>query len=384
MSDNVNNVEVAIIGGGIGGLTTAVALNQQGIDAHVYEQAPAYGEVGGHLTMDEAAMSVLDRWGLEQPFRELSCALDGIEVRSLGTGEVIVHMPLPDLANMGVADENRAGSRVARAFLRTDYLKMLTSNLPEDKVHVGQKLIELSGDSDGATAKFESGAEVRADIILASDGVRSLARAMFDNSEAVRVPHTVLRTLCSVDILPDDFPNDRMRFWDGWEFGDKAKGVGVHAMIVPVREGKFVSIDLQFFAGDQLEDCDPQSIPVDRVMSRYPETMTPIIKKMVDARLEPIAAYPLFDRPVANKWVDNRIAILGDAAHSMRPNLGQGACQSVHDAGELANQFAEHGLTTEALLAYEAIRKPYTQSVVEAAKNVVVDPKAWKSDKKPD
>lgn len=377
---NVTNVDVAIIGGGIGGLTTAIALHAMGIDAHVYEQAHAYGNVGGHLNMDEAAISVLSRWGLEKPFHEMASEMDGIEVRDIETSEVIARLPFPDLADMGVEDDSRKGDRIAHAFLRTDYLEMLTSRLPEGRLHVGHKIVDFESKPDSASATFENGVEVSADIMLFADGVRSLARARFDDSPAVRAPHTVLRTLCSADVLPDDVPNNCARVWDGWRFGDKANGLGALVLIVPVRGGEIVSIDLQFFGGDQVEDCPQNDIPYERVMKRYPDEMDPIVTKMLEARTEPIAAYALYDREVSNKWVDNRVALIGDAAHSMRPSIGQGACQSVHDAGEIAKQFAEHGLTNEALLAYEAVRKPYTQSVVEASKNLVVDPKAWKTD----
>jgi salicylate hydroxylase len=145
-------------------------------------------------------------------------------------------------------------------------------------------------------------------------------------------------------------------------------------LTVPVREGKFVSIDLQFVGGDQLGDCDPLNLPIDRVMRRYPETIDPVVKAMIDGRVEPITSHAIFDRPVADKWVDQRIAILGDAAHSMRPSMGQGACQSVHDAGELAKSISLHGLTTEALLAYEAKRKPYVKMIVDVTRAQPVAP----------
>lgn len=373
-----SEVDVAIIGGGIGGLSTALALQNIGIEAHVFEQAPAYGEVGGHLTMDEAAIKVLKTFNMDQAFRDIGCELDGMEVRAMDTNVRMVHMPLPDLGSMGVKDKTRMGGRIAHAFLRTDYLTIATERMVESTLHTGHKLVDLKGDTESATATFENGHKVTAKIILAADGVRSLARAQFDNTDATFTHHSVLRTLCSADILPDDMPNDRMRFWDGWKFGDKEAHTGVHVLTVPVRENKFISVDIQFMGGDQVQDCDPRDLPIDRVMARFPDTLHPLVKEMFDKRLEPVAAYPLFDRPVANKWVENRIALIGDAAHSMRPNLGQGACQSVHDAGELAKSFTEHGLTTKALLAYEAVRKPYTQSVVESAMKTKIDPKAWK------
>lgn len=367
------NVSVAVIGGGIGGLATTVALNQAGIDAHVFEQTAAYGDVGGHLTIDDAAIAELAAMGLEDAFRAMSCPLNGIELKNLGTGEVMAHFPHPDLAALGVDDDSRTGDRVVYAFQRADFLEMLVNAIPAENVHTGHRLTSLSGDADSATASFENGAEVTAQVIIAADGVRSQARASFDDSAAVPANWTILRTLCPADVLPADLPNDRMRFWNGAEFGEPPANM-THLLTVPVRGNDFISLDLQFVGGDQLEDCNARDLPIDRVMARYPEGMDPIVKAMIDARIEPIAAYPIHDRPVAEKWVENRIAILGDAAHSMRPSLGQGACQSLHDAGQITKSIGEHGLTNAALDHYEGIRKPYVKMIVEAAKKAPMGP----------
>jgi salicylate hydroxylase len=374
LNNGLNKVDVAIVGGGIAGLTTAVALTQVGLDVHVYEQAPAYGEVGGHLTMDPAAVAVLARWGLDGPFKDISCELDGMEVKSLRTGQVLAAFPHPDIGALGVEDDDRKGTRILRSFLRTEFLGMLAMQLPAQNLHTGHRLVALESDGTGATIRFENGGSATASLVLGADGVRSLARRSFDDSLAVSANWSVLRTLCSADLLPDDMPNDRMRFWDGWEFGDKEAQIGAHLLTVPVREGKFVSIDLQFVGGDQLEGCDPLDLPIDRVMRRYPVTIDPVVSAMIDGRVEPITSHAIFDRPVADKWVEQRIAILGDAAHSMRPSMGQGACQSIHDAGELANAIALHGLTTEALLAFEAKRKPYVKMIVDVTRAQPVAP----------
>ena len=371
-------IDVAIIGGGIGGLATAVALNQAGFEAHVFEQAPEFGDVGGHLTIDTAAIEVLGRWGLDKKFYDVACELNGMEVRRLANGDVMAHFPLPDIGAMGVKDANRKGSRVIYSFLRPDFLGMLTDAIPADRLHTGHRLNKLTNGTESATAEFENGNKVTASIIIAADGVKSIARRMFDDSESKAAGHTILRTLCSADLLPADMPNDRMRFWEGWEFGDKEKQIGVHILTVPVREGKFISVDIQFMNGDQLEDCNPWDLPFDRIIKRFPENMDSLARNMLEQRLEPVSAHALYDRKVAKTWAEGCITLLGDAAHNMRPNLGQGACQSIHDAGELAIALKEHGLTTEALKAFESVRAPYVSSIVEVAMNTKVDPKTWK------
>jgi salicylate hydroxylase len=170
LNNGLNKVDVAIVGGGIAGLTTAVALTQAGLDVHVYEQAPAYGEVGGHLTMDPAAVAVLARWGLDGPFNDISCELDGMEVKSLRTGQVLAAFPHPDIGALGVEDDDRKGTRILRSFLRTEFLGMLAAQLPAQNLHTGHKLVALAGDETGATVRFENGSAATASIVLGADG----------------------------------------------------------------------------------------------------------------------------------------------------------------------------------------------------------------------
>lgn len=372
------DVEVAIIGGGVGGLATAVALNHAGIDAHVYEQAEAYSDIGGHLNIDEAAIAVLARWGLEDGFRKIACCMDGIQMKRLATGDDTFAVPFLDIGSLGVDDNERVGARICSSFLRADLLALLVDNIPKGNIHIHHRLEKVENRGDRAVATFDNGNEVSASILIAADGVKSVARRLLDDVLPTPAYYSILRTMCRVDKLPDQLRELKLFFWDGSEFGDIMKGEpGVALLTVPVRDGEFLSIDLQLQGGDLFDDCNPHDIPVERVMARYPDTIDPSVLTMIEERVEPIAAYPLFDRPVAETWVEGRIALLGDAAHSMRPNLGQGACQSIHDAGAIADAFAKHGVSHEALKAFEAKRKPYTQSVVEAARKAPTNPKAY-------
>lgn len=371
-------VDVAIIGAGIAGMTLAAAMNKVGIKAHLFEQADVFGQVGGHLTLDTAAIGVLNRWGFDVPFLEMAQELNGIEVRHLGSGDVIAHFGLPDLGSMGVEDPNRHGSRIVYAFLRADFLKTLADLIPADQLHTGYLLKSLQDGTDHAEAFFENGETVRAGAIFSADGIRSIARDMFDASAVAATGVSIARTRAPASLLLDGMPNDRMRFWDGWEFGDKATNNGTHVLTAPVRAGKFVCIDIQLHGGDQMEDCDRWNLPGDRISARLPETIHDPVRALFDGRDEVIVSHPLLDRQVANKWSGKRVVIIGDAAHAMRPTLGQGACQSIHDVGQLLQNIEEHGLNGNAFAAYEATRAPYVRSIVDTAKKVVVDPKAWK------
>lgn len=375
---STQTTDVAIIGGGMGGLVLAAALDRAGIDYRIYEQAPRFGVIGGHLTIDTAAIEVLARYGLDQLFLDMASPMRTIEVRKLDTGDVVTEFPFPDLGSMGVADPNRHGARTVYGFLRADFVRTVAATLPQDRLFIGHRLSSIDERDGRAVASFDNGHVISAKLLIGADGVRSMARRMFDDAEARPAGINICRTTVPSELMPEDMPCDRMRFWDGWAFGSKERGEAVHVLIAPVRGGDFVCIDVNVYGGDQFEDCDPFDIPFERIAARFPETIDPVILKLIEGRIEPFAGHPLFDRRVANRWTSDTIAILGDAAHSMRPTLGQGACQAIHDADAIARAISKHGLGPAALGAYEAERSDYVKSIVEVALKTVVDPKEWK------
>lgn len=147
-------VDVAIVGGGMGGMVLGAALAHAGIDYQLYEQAPRFGVIGGHLTIDTAAIDIIGRYGLDAPFHELACCLNTIEVRKFDTGEVVANFPFPDLGSMGVTDPNRHGTREVFGFLRADFVRMVAERLPQDRLNVGHRLVGLTEANGRAVAEF--------------------------------------------------------------------------------------------------------------------------------------------------------------------------------------------------------------------------------------
>lgn len=189
-------------------------------------------------------------------------------------------------------------------------------------------------------------------------------RKLFTDVEARPTEALICRSLAPVDVLPKDWPNDRLRRWEHPLDG----GGSVNALFAPSRGGTQFGIDTSLYGGDQLLDLDDEVVPVERLLRCYPEDADPIVINALEANLIATRAYRLFDLPEIEVWSGNSVALLGDAAHAMRPLLGQGASQAIQDADELTRCLVREAEVGEALRAYEQVRAPFTAAIQRAAR----------------
>ena len=158
---------INVIGGGIGGLATAVALQQRGFDAHVYESAAALAPVGKGIWVPTNAMLVLDRLGLGDAVADRGVTLERVEVRDLG-GDVLQAIDLTDV-------RERFG-RTTVSVLRADLQDVLASALRPESLHLGRRCVGVRAEEFRPAAVFEDGDEAEADLVVGADGLRSVAR----------------------------------------------------------------------------------------------------------------------------------------------------------------------------------------------------------------
>src|SRR5215472_5854119 len=169
-------LRIAVVGGGIGGLTAAVALRQAGFEVDVYEQAPELTEVGGGINMAPNATRVLRRLGLGE-------GLDREGVRPLHThqrrwqdGRTLQRAPLNPLC------EELYGAP-HMTIHRADLLAVIASGFPAERAHVGHRLVALANNADGVEAWFENGAQITVDVLVGADGIHSTVRAALFGEE---------------------------------------------------------------------------------------------------------------------------------------------------------------------------------------------------------
>jgi len=170
-------MRIAVIGGGIGGLTAALSLRQAGFDVDVYEQAPELTQIGGGINMGPNAVRILRRLGL-------AAGLDREGIRPLFThqrrwqdGRILQKAPLNPLCEALYGAPHMT-------LHRADLLDVIASGFPTERIHLGHRLIGLEDKGRGAEAWFENGARVTADVLVGADGINSTVRGVLFGEEA--------------------------------------------------------------------------------------------------------------------------------------------------------------------------------------------------------
>ncbi|MCS5735748.1 FAD-dependent oxidoreductase [Herbiconiux daphne] len=355
---------VAVIGAGIGGAAAALALNKAGVDVQLYDQAPAFAEVGGTILIDSYTVGVLREMGVAEEVLAVTAPVDEVEMRHMN-GEFILKSKIPDVTDLGVDVQGRTGFRELFGIQRSDLHAVLLRHLPDERTHTNKKLVRVLDQGSFVEAEFEDGTIIRPDVLIGADGIRSAVRRLLVDVEAESAGVVICRSLATADVLPDDWANDRMRRWQH----KTDDGGSVNALFAPTRGGRYVGVDVSLYGGDQLLDLEVGNIvPLERLLSCFPDDADPVVLDALRASVVEIRAYPLRDLPEVQSWTSSRVALVGDAAHAMRPLLGQGANQAIQDAYELARCLADPIAVEEALNVYEEARAPFVKAIARAAR----------------
>jgi len=344
-----SGLDIAIVGGGIGGLFAANALLAQGLRVAVYEQAPEIGEVGAGVFLTPNSVRHLQRIGLG-PAVEKWGALVGADSRYFR------HDGAP-IAPVQVTDSS--GWNATFGMHRADLVEMLAGALPAGTVHTGHRCSGFEQDETKTRLSFANGASTEADIVIAADGIHSELRPyVFASSQPVFSGSVAYRGLVSRERVPD-WPADRWQMW---------LGKGRHFLAFPVRAGKLINY-VGFVPTDE-EMKESWSAPGDpEVLRQAFAGWDPRIHQLL-REVQITFRWALYDREPLPVWTKQRLSLLGDAAHPMLPHLGQGANQSIEDGMALATILAQADKTTApmALLAYEKLRRERVAEVQRGAR----------------
>jgi salicylate hydroxylase len=338
---NSGPLRIAVIGGGIGGLTAALALLQSGFEVEVYEQAPELTEVGGGINMAPNATRVLRRLGL-------AGGLDREGVRPLRThqrrwqdGRTLQRAPLNPLC------EELYGAP-HMTIHRADLLSVIAAAFPAERVHLGHRLVGVADRGDGAEACFDNGVRITADVLVGADGIHSAARAALFRDEPPDFAGCVAyRGLVRAERIAGLELELGSQSW---------VGPGAHFVHYFVSRGRL----LNFVGWTEHDEWNREDwtdrATVARALTAFAGWHEQV--RTIIAAAETCFIWALFDRDPLLRWSVGHSTLLGDACHPMYPFMGQGAAMAIEDGAALAACLRAISDPAEALRHYEQLRLP--------------------------
>ena len=342
------SVQLLVAGGGIGGLASALALARKGHAIELLEQASHFGEVGAGIQLGPNATRRLDGLGLLPALQAIAAQPEALVIRSASDDAELARLPL------GSAMQQRYGAPYLCVHRADLHGLLLDAVRDSDRVvlHTGARLAHVSARGDAVCVSTVDARAWEADGLVGADGLWSRVRSKVIDGAAPRATgHTAWRSLIAQDSLPAALRSRQVRVW---------LGERLHAVSYPVRGGDALNVVVLAEAapsGDARDWNQDTSLGALRTATgRCGPGLQALLETMPDWR-----AWTLSDRPPLagpHQMVDDRIALLGDAAHPMLPYLAQGAGMAIEDAVALADALAGGNAATvpAAFQAYAAAR----------------------------
>ena len=337
-----------IVGAGIGGLTAAIALRRAGVEAQVFEREPEIREAGAGISLWPNAMLALHRLGLDEAIEAAGRRATDGSLRTW-TGE-----PL----GPSVADQlERSFGAPLVVVHRSSLHAVLRVALSPDALTLGREAVAIEQDDAGAAVLFSDGSVARGDVVIGADGIRSRVRARVVGDGAPRYAgYTAWRGVVSMDASL----SDKILVGESWG----------HASLFGV--ARLGGSQAYWWASTRMrqERGGPPAQEKEALVRRFGAWHSSV-SALIDATVpEAIIRTPLYDRRPTERWTDGRVALLGDAAHPMLPNLGQGACQAIEDALVLADVLRDEPDSAAALAAYSTLRLKRANAIVRRSRQM--------------
>jgi 2-polyprenyl-6-methoxyphenol hydroxylase-like FAD-dependent oxidoreductase len=338
------DARVLIVGGGVAGLTAAIALERQGIDAVVFEQADDLrkSQLGAGLSLGLNVARAFEHLGLLDELTQVGAP---ITHRQFATHKG------KELGSAPICPEDE----LVLGVLRPRFHEFLVDAAGDDKLQLGARFERFEQDGDGVTAHFADGSTARGDVLIGADGIKSAVRAqLLGASEPRYAGYLTRRGVLESEAAKDGF--ERIFLGPGRRF-----------LFYPV--GRWYVYWTA--ATNEPADAKETGAEIKRtVLERFRGWPEPI-EALVEATDESSSFIaPTFDRDPVDRWGEGRVTLLGDSAHPMTWDRGQGAGQGIEGAVLLAKELAQGDDPAAALRAWEAKRMPRTAKIVRDSRRV--------------
>jgi salicylate hydroxylase len=339
---------IGIAGGGIGGLSAAIALRKLGHDVIVFEQAARFGRVGADINLTPNAVRALDGLGVGEALRATAARPQFRISRMWDTGAETSRLPMSDEA------ERQYGAPQLTLH-RADLLSALENALPASCIRLAHKAEAIEQDATGVTLRFTNGGTARVDALVGADGIHSVVRAALHGAESPRFTGVVaFRAVV---------PREKVAAVPNLDSFTKWWGPNPQSQIVtfPLNLGRDIFIFATIGQDSWTHESWTQPGSVEELRSLYAD-FHPEARALLDA-CDEVLKTALWERDPLPFWSKGRVTLLGDAAHPMLPFMAQGACQAAEDAVVLARCVAEAPTIEAAFAAYEAARRERTARI---------------------
>ncbi len=332
---------IDIIGAGIGGLTTAIALKQKGIKTRIFEQAEQIKPVGAGLILANNAMQVYEKLGLRKIIEE-----NGNRISSMN----ITKSNLKPLSKIDLSHFEQKHNIKNIAIHRGKLQQILIDSLKSTKIELYHKLTSIEKNANDYSLKFENGKQIKSIIILGADGLNSIVRQNILPNNSIRNANQICWRGITEYKLPTKFKNELNEAWG------KSERFG----FVQIAENKVYWYALKAFKKSNNEFS---SNDLEQYFNDYNSVIQDIIKS---TRKEQINTAEISDLKPTNIWHKENVCLIGDSAHATTPNMGQGACQAIEDAFVLSECIDKYEIT-KAFTEYQRLRLPKAHQVAKAS-----------------
>ena len=340
------SLEIAIAGGGIGGLAAALTLSRSGHQVQLFEKATTFDDVGAGIQLGPNATRLLHAWGLKDALRACSFSPQRLQIKSAVSSRVLGELTL------GSAITARYGAPYLTLH-RADLHGLLLQAVQQTATVLRSDSAVQSFQQKAQTLSLQTNDCVRnTDVLVAADGLWSTIRALLlSDGLPRRTGHLAYRALIQQAVLPERLRSQNVTAW---------LGPNMHAVQYPVRSGEWLNV-VVFIHGNVPDDFQnwnhsANTSDLKGALQGSCPALQDLLQAVPDWRL-----WVMHDRPPmqgAHQMAQGRVALLGDAAHPMRPYLAQGAGMAIEDAAGLG--LALNGATPQnastALLQYAANR----------------------------
>ena len=335
---------IAVLGGGIGGLCTAVGLQRAGHQVIVYESAAEMRAVGAGLVLSVNSVRALQQIGLDEAVRSIGYPFDYVALLDQ-QGRIINETNLASVKQTyGVGNFS---------VHRADLQEVLIDQLAPNTLRLGKQCTEVIQNQNQVMLRFADGSESRADALIAFDGIHSAVRRQL-------VPRVALRYAgytCWRAVIPYRFDAASKRFTETW-------GTQGRFGIVPLTHNR-----VYWFAtvNAPRNDSKMQSYSVAELRHNFRDYHAPIADILEHTLDEQLIWNDILDFEPIRNYAFGNVVLAGDAAHAMTPNLGQGAGMAIEDAAVLTYCLGHYRDAEEAFRRYELLREKRVSSLVNGA-----------------